>query len=260
MTAERGGAARGLLEAMTWEEFAAALEREPVVILPTGAVEQHGPHLPLGVDYLLPLAIARDVAADLDALVAPPLCYGYKSMPRSGGGPFFPGTTGLDGATLTATVRDVVRELHRNGVRRICVLDGNFENRWYLTEGLDLAFRELADPGLRLVLMQHWDFLTPATLDEVFPEGFPGIELEHAAVLETSLMMHYYPELVRHDRIPHHPPVPAPPYDTWPPRREWVPESGALVSARGASAAKGAAIARQYRRDMAAALTAEFGR
>ncbi len=259
MSGGAGGPHDRFLEGMTWPEFAEALTRDPLLILPSGAVEQHGPHLPLGVDYLLPLAIARDIAGELDALVAPPLCYGYKSMTRSGGGPFFPGSTGLDGGTLTALVRDVVREFHRHGVRRLCVLDGNYENRWYLNEGLDLAFRELGDPGLRLALLQHWDFLTPETLASLFPDGFPGIELEHAAVLETSLMMHYYPEMVRRDRIPDHPPADAPPYDTWPARREWVPPSGALVSARGASAEKGALVARRYRRDMVAALRREFG-
>ncbi len=258
MTGAVPGDGSRLLERMTWVEFARALARNPLLILPSGAVEQHGPHLPLGVDYLLPLAIARELAEEIDALVAPPLCYGYKSMTRSGGGPFFPGSTGLDGGTLTATMRDIVREFHRHGVRRLCVLDGNYENRWYLSEGLDLAFRELGDPDLRLVLLQHWDFLTAETLSSLFPQGFPGIELEHAAVLETSLMMHYYPEMVRTDRIPDHPPAPAPPYDTWPARRDWVPESGALVSARGASAEKGAIIAQQYRRDMVAALTREF--
>ena len=183
-----------LMSEMTWPEYEEALKSNPVVFLPTGALEQHGPHLPMGVDHMLPVAIARDIATDIGGVVAAPVTYGYKSMTRSAGGPFFPGSTGLDGATLTAIVRDVIRELVRHGARRICVLDGNYENLWFLNEGIDLVMREVGDKGVRVMCLQHWEFLTEETLGALFPDGYPGIELEHAAVIETSLMMHYYPE------------------------------------------------------------------
>lgn len=244
---------------MTWPEYAEALDRDPVVFLPTGALEQHGPHLPMGVDYLLPTAIAREVALEVGGVVAAPVTYGYKSQTRSAGGPFFPGSTGLDGRTLSAIVTDVCRELVRHGVRRICVLDGNYENLWFLKEGIDFAMRECGATGLRMMCLQHWDFLTEATLATVFPDGYPGIELEHAAVLETSLMMHFHPELVREDLVPDEAGIEAPPYDVWPPRREWVTSNGALTSAAGASAVKGRAMAEQYRRDISAAVRLEFG-
>lgn len=247
-----------MMAEMTWPEFAACLEHDPIVFLPTGMLEQHGPHLPMGVDHLLPTAIAAMIARDVDGIVAPPLNYGYKSMPRTGGGPSFPGSTGLDGATLSATVRDVIREFARHGVRRVCVIDGHFENRWFLNEGIDLAMREVGDTGLRVMCLQHWDFLTQETLDGVFTDGYPGIELEHAAVLETSLMLHFHPELVRTDRIPDNAPMDAPPYDIWPACKEWVPETGALTSAAQASAEKGALMAAQYRRDMTAAVQREL--
>ena len=59
-------------------------------------------------------------------------------MPRQGGGPFV-GTTGLDGSTLTALLRDVVREVARHGVRRILVLDGHFENQMFTIEAINLV-------------------------------------------------------------------------------------------------------------------------
>lgn len=247
-----------LMSEMTSPEFAARVADGAPVILPTGTTEQHGPHLPLGVDFQLPQAIALDVARAIGAIVAPPVTFGYKSMPRSGGGPFFAGTIGLDGATLSATVRDVIRELVRHGVRKVCVLDGNYENLWFLNEGIDLAFRELKDTGLKVMCLQHWDFITDATFAQVFPEGFPGIELEHAAVLETSLMMHYYPHLVREDLIPDNPAAQSGPYDVWPPHKDWVPDSGALISAKGASAEKGKVIADQVGADVAQAMSREF--
>ena len=247
-----------LMAEMTWPEYAEALKTNPVVFLPTGALEQHGPHLPMGVDHMLPLAIARDIAEDVGGVVAAPVTYGYKSMTRSAGGPFFPGSTGLDGATLSAIVRDIIRELVRHGARRICVLDGNYENLWFLNEGIDLAMREVGHTGLRVMCLQHWEFLDEQTLTELFPEGYPGIELEHAAVIETSMMMHYYPELVRFDDVPDNDAADAPPYDVWPPRAEWVAKEGNLISAKGATPAKGATIAAQYRRDIGAAVKREF--
>lgn len=247
-----------LMAQMTWPEYAQALATNPVVFLPTGTLEQHGPHLPMAVDYLLPTAIANEIAQDVGGVVAAPVTYGYKSMTRSAGGPFFPGSTGLDGNTLSLVIRDVIRELVRHGARRICVLDGNYENLWFLNEGIDLAMREVGDKGVRIMCLQHWAFLTPETLDLVFPDGYPGIELEHAAVLETSLMMHYHGDLVLTDRIPDNDGIQAPPYDVWPPRREWVAKEGSLIRATGASPEKGAIMAAQYRRDISAAVRREF--
>ena len=88
-----------VMSEMTWPEYEQALKDNPVVFIPTGAVEQHGPHLPMGVDYMLPMAIARDVAENVGGIVAAPVTYGYKSMPRSGGGPFFPGSRQGTGQT-----------------------------------------------------------------------------------------------------------------------------------------------------------------
>ena len=249
---------RVMMGDVTWPEYAAALERNVVVFLPTGAVEQHGPHLPLSVDYLLAQSVAADVATLVGGLVTPPVCYGYKSMTRSAGGPFFPGSTGLDGATLTAIIRDVIRDLVRHGVHRVCVLDGNYENRWFLNEGIDLALRDPGSSRMRVMCLQHWEFLNEETLAGVFPDGHPGIELEHAGVIETSLMLHFHPGLVRRDRMPDEPSAAAPPYDVWPPHREWVTACGALASARDATAEKGKLIADQYRRDISAAVRREL--
>src|SRR3546814_16589839 len=103
-----------------------------------------GPRLPLAVVALLATGLADEAAEEVGGLGSPAWSYGYKSMPKSGGGPFFPGTTNLDGHTLSSMVRDVIRELARHGVRKICLIDGHYENQWFLTEGIDLAMREIA--------------------------------------------------------------------------------------------------------------------
>ncbi len=94
-----------LMSDLTWEELR---DRAPRVIalLPLGAVEQHGPHLPLDTDTVVPRALCLRVASQLPAIVVLPFAYGYKSQPATGGGATFAGTTNYDGATFTACVRD----------------------------------------------------------------------------------------------------------------------------------------------------------
>jgi creatinine amidohydrolase len=244
---------------ITWPELRERLAQNPIVFIPCGATEQHGPHLPLSVDVHLSTCMATAVADLVDGLVAPTLPYGYKSMPRSGGGPFFPGTINLDGHTLSCVIRDIAREWHRHGVRKLVFFDGHFENQWFITEGIDLAMRELRDPTFRVMRLQYWDFFTEDTLEQVFPSGdFSSIALEHAAVIETSLMLHFRPELVRKELIPNNASANPPPYDVFPAKRSFVPDSGALITAAGASAAKGKVMAEQAAADIAAAVRETF--
>lgn len=249
-----------MMNELSWVDYQARLKTEdPMVFLPVGALEQHGPHLPLGTDGLLASAVAADVAARAHGLVAPTLSYGYKSQPKCGGGPHFCGTTSVDAATLIGQTRDAVREFGRQGVNKLVVLNAHYENQWFLIEGIDLGLRDLGpDCGLRVVRLEYWDFLTEETLARVFPDGFPGYALEHAAVMETSLMLHYHPGLVRLDLLPEDGPADFPPYDTYPARAEWVPPSGALSSPKGASRDKGKAMAEEVSCRIAEALRGEF--
>ncbi|MGG6264725.1 creatininase [Leptolyngbya sp. AN03gr2] len=247
-----------LMGCLSWVEYQQRVKDSSIVLIPCGALEQHGPHLPLGTDALLSSAIAQGVAEQINGIVAPTFSYGYKSQPKSGGGQHFPGTTSLDGHTLSQMLRDVIREFARQGVKHIVVLDGHYENQWFLTEGIDLALREIGQTNLRVMRLEYWDFLNEKTLATAFPEGFPGFALEHAAVMETSLMLHYYPDLVRLHLIPDEKPADFPPYDLYPPRLEWVPASGVLSSAKTATADKGTLMSNQVIESIAAAVRHEF--
>lgn len=248
------------MDRMTWVEYQGRVREEQApVFLPVGATEQHGPHLPLGTDALLAAAVARGVAGNVGGIVAPTLSYGYKSQPKCGGGQHFPGTTSLDAATLIGTVRDAVREFARHGVKKLALINGHYENQWFLIEGIDQAMREIGTTGIEIMRLEYWDFFTPGTLAQVFPDGFPGYALEHAAVIETSMMLHYHPELVRLDRIPTDAPADFPPYDMYPTRTQWVPPSGVLSSARGADRGKGERMARELDASIAQAVRKAFG-
>ncbi|GER24327.1 creatininase [Zafaria cholistanensis] len=228
------------LDAFTLREHLAS--GPGVVLVPVGSLEQHGPHLPLGTDTLLSGRICQGVAERIGALVAPAVAYGYKSQQKSGGGNHLVGTTSLSGASLTAQARDLVKSYLNQGFRHLVFVNGHYENYQFLYEGIDLALEECGigpDTDRSVLLLSYWDFVTDQTLAAVYPGGFPGWEIEHGGVLETSLMLHLKPERVNLDRSPSGPPASLPRFDRLPVVASRTPESGCLSSPLGADADKG---------------------
>lgn len=151
-----------LIPELAWPDYAQRVQQGAPVFIPIGALEQHGPHMSMNPDVLLPTAIAERVARQVKGLVAPAVTYGYKSQQKSGGGNHMPGTTSLDGHTVTCVIRDVIREFARHGVRKLILVNGHYENAMFLTEGIDLALRELRWSGiddLRCLLLSYWDYI-----------------------------------------------------------------------------------------------------
>jgi len=228
------------MENMTWQEF--AQKKDDVIILPIGATEQHGPHLPLSVDAVLASEFAYRVANEINGVVAPTLSYGYKSKPLSGGGPLFPGTIDLNGATLQALVMDIIDEFVRDGFTKIFILSAHFENEAFIVEAMDLCSAKYGDK-VKILLTNWWDPISPDVIDKVFDEvPFPGWALEHAAVTETSLMMYFAPELVREDKIIDTENATPATYYRYPIEKDIVPETGILASAKSSSAERGKII------------------
>ncbi len=247
---------------MSWTDYAARLGADPVVLVPVGALEQHGPHLPLATDALIPAAICEQVARRSGALVAPAFSYGAKSVPRCGGGQHFCGTTSLDAATLIGQVKDVVRGLARHGVKKVAFVNGHMENTWFVTEACDLCQRELTMMGMKppqLMQVGYWEFLSKATIDKVFGASFPDWSLEHAGIMETSVMLHLHPELVFMDRLTDQPSAKFPVYDLWPYDPAIVPSTGILNTAKGSTAASGRIFCDEFVSSLAGALGDAFG-
>src|SRR5262245_10371838 len=99
----------------SWPALKAALEQDPVVILPIGAVEQHGPHLPVGVDATSVEAVALRTAERLRgaeplSLVLPTLWYGYSPHHMA-----FKGTVTLRSETFLAAVADIAESVLGHG-------------------------------------------------------------------------------------------------------------------------------------------------
>ena len=249
------------LDAHSYQDYVAG--GRSVVLIPTGATEQHGPHMPMGVDAMLSRAICEAVAGEIEALVAPAFCYGYKSQPRSGGGNHRIGSTSLSAQTLIMQTKDVVLGLLQDGVRRVAVVNGHYENYQFLYEGLDLAVREARTLGLedaRAMLLSYWDFVDDETLEAVFPDGFLGWDIEHGGVLETSLMLHLHPDKVDMSRAPDHPPAELTAYDIFPEDPARTPGSGCLSSPAGATAQWGELLLSTVRSGIVRAVTSEFGK
>lgn len=142
----------------------------------------------------------------------------------------------------TSTIKDVLKEFARHGVRKVAMINGHFENSMFIVEGVDLAIRELRWDGIMdfsVVVLSYWDFVTEETIRTIYPDGFPGWAVEHGGILETSLMLHLHPHLVDMSKVVDHPPATFPPYDFFPVKPEWTPSSGGLSSAKPASAEKG---------------------
>jgi creatinine amidohydrolase len=246
---------------LSWPEWQAKIAAGAIILLPIGATEQHGPHLPLNVDVILPTGVCARVAKAIGGLVAPTIAYGYKSMPRSGGGQTFPGTVSLDAQTLSHTIRDILRELGAHGAKNFVLVNGHFENAWPVVEGLDLGLRELRRDGITDITamrLEYWDFVKPETLEKIFPEGFPGTELEHASLIETSLMLLLRPDLVDLSKIPQQGRASFPTYDIFPPPPGYLRETGVLADARGSSAEIGAWLMEDHVSLITAALRQEF--
>ncbi|MGN1280849.1 MAG: creatininase [Succinivibrio sp.] len=228
-----------LMHQLTRSEF--ENDSKKIVIIPVGSTEQHGPHLPLGVDTYIADDIAKLLSEKTGAIVAPVLSYGYKSKPLSGGGPLFKGTIDLNGITLINLMYDILCEFARDGFNRIFINNAHFENQAFIEEAMDLATAQFKD--LKVVQSNWWDVLDKKTVDEVFSDvPFPGWAFEHAAITETSLMMYLEPDLVKTDLIPEDVSAKALPYSVYPPFDGMVPECGALAPSRGSSAQKGKLI------------------
>lgn len=231
------------IENMDWQTYASLVaEGQRKLIIPVGAIEQHGPHMSLNPDVLIPSHIAEKVAEVTgNMLVAPAISYGYKSQVKSGGGNFFPGTTCVSGSALEHYLYDVMQAYVRHGVREVVIVNGHFENTVFLCEAADKLVNACRDRGLTVTvyLLSYWDFIGDETIARVFPDGFTGWAVEHGGVLETSVMLCIHPELVDMTRAVDVAPSTFPPYDVFPANRSWVPESGTLSSPLQASAEKG---------------------
>jgi creatinine amidohydrolase len=176
--------------------------RTPVMLLPVGAVEAHGPHAPLATDTILAeahcdrTAVALADDEELRALVLPPIPFGVTRYAAD-----FPGTVGIAEATLRALLLDLGRSLAAAGFSHLVVVNHHFEPEHVGV--LRVAVDSLAAEGVRAVLLDLTRRRNAERLTEEFRRGSC-----HAGCYETSLVLAERPELVAAERAQALPEVP----------------------------------------------------
>ena len=187
---------------MTWPEVQEAIENGMGVMLPVGAIEQHGCHLPLVTDTIIPTRLCTEIAENTNMIVAAPVSYGTYSRPQSGGGQGFIGTTSVTGITLVHQVEDILREFLRHGFKKSrSSFNWHMENSNFLYEAAYRATERGTRMDVKVVVMETpFDSFDDQTMAVLYPDGFPGWGSAHAAMFETAIMLHIAPELVHMER------------------------------------------------------------
>ena len=146
-------------------EIEAFLKQHHTLYIPVGAMEQHGPHAPIGTDVFIPQEIARRVCERSgDALVAPPLAY-CLSYPHRG----FTSEFSLSIETFMAVVRDLALSFAKAGFKRIVFLNGHYDNTYALAYACAQVAEQLP-AGARAFPFNYWDGLTAAQAGATLPE------------------------------------------------------------------------------------------
>ncbi|HXQ94613.1 MAG TPA: creatininase family protein [Thermoplasmata archaeon] len=165
--------------------FERRLLENPVVIVPVGALEAHGSHLPLGADQIQAEATARALASRVGAIVAPTIPYGVCFGARN-----FPGTVDISLGTLARYTEEVLTALARQGAHKLLVLSGHAA-REHIAALRDAADRTMrAVPGARVAVLSDYDFVY-----ERRGQDAPATD-GHGGMLETSRVLAMRPELV----------------------------------------------------------------
>ncbi len=183
------------LEDLTWPEAGALLVPETVALLPTGAIEAHGPHLPLDTDVVIAGETARRAGVQLAArgelaIVLPHLSYGVSYV-----GACFPGTIPLPADVQIEIIAHILISVASQGPSRIAIVNAHLEPAHFmaLIAGAKMA-RETTEATI--VVPDQRQPRWAATLSEEFRQG-----ARHAGSYETSLMLAARPNAVRQDQL-----------------------------------------------------------
>ncbi len=163
---------RYLLEQMTWPEAHEAFRRTSVVVIPIGSTEQHGPHMPLGTDFLVAENLARRLGERANVIVTPTITIGYAKYHND-----FPGTLSVSEETLGRALIEICEDLLKYGTTHILFVDGHGGNMPSITRCGE-ALRERCVP----VAAACWWKMTQV----VNPEW---LAIGHGDYVETAVVL-----------------------------------------------------------------------
>lgn len=177
---------------LTWTEIEAMPDREQVVIVqPMGAIEQHGPHLPLVVDSAICTAVLGQALTQLDAAIPayslPPLYYGKSNEHWH-----FPGTITFSADTLLRVIGDIAESVYRAGFRKLVLLNAHGGQ----PQVLEIAARDLHLAHADLMVFPLFVWAVPNCAGDLLTAKEMELGI-HAGDAETSLMLSILPDQVR---------------------------------------------------------------
>ena len=179
-----------LWQEMWRNEFEAAIEDDPVVIVPVGSIEQHGPHCPMDVDIVGPWYMAIEAAKRTETfpvIVAPPIWSGFTHYNKG-----FAGTISLRIETFLSLLQDVCLSIHENGFKRIVLVNGHGGN----DAPVRVARDALTEHNCFVVGFSWWQMVESEMLD--WSDADDG-SVGHGGEWETSVQLHLREHLIRSD-------------------------------------------------------------
>jgi creatinine amidohydrolase len=177
-----------LWDELTWTEIEELTKKVPMAILPVGATEQHGPHLPLSTDTLQVYEVAKRASALTGVPVLPPLAIGLSQSHGK-----FPGTVWVRSETMIRFLTEICHSLYQSGIRKFFLLNGHMYNLWVLQcvrDNLRCDFDDLQCTAVNY-------FLTAETR---FAEDAPMRKHIHGNYGETCQVLAIRPDLVQMDQ------------------------------------------------------------
>lgn len=168
-------------------EIKEAAEAGAVALLPTGAIEQHGPHLPLDTDTFTSFTVCAGAAErvrEFPVLVLPPIWWGLSPYWM-----VFPGTLTLKPETLIAVIVEVAESVAHHGVRHLVIVNGHGGNNGLI----QAAAVKASQAGLQVAALSYWN-LIPEVMRALTERDEGGIG--HSGEMETSIQLYLQPECV----------------------------------------------------------------
>src|SRR5690606_16805236 len=175
---------------ISWTDFEQIKQTTDMAIIPVGAVEVYGPHMPQGTDGIVASALAEHVAEAVGCFVTPLIPIGYSQSLTS-----FPGTLTVSPEALKAYLRDLAESLIRWDVRRLFFVNGHLGNVPIIVQ---LAEELEAKHRVRVAHIDLWRFIQPLSKDLLESEAYP---FGHDGEAMTSVVMYLRPDLVHEDRL-----------------------------------------------------------
>lgn len=248
--------ANRFLPYLSWTDIATLEDKaNTVIVLPTGAIEQHGPHLPCAVDSVISSgvvghALAR-LPAEIPAYAIPPITYGKSDEHLH-----FPGTLTLTGETLLHTILEIGESLYRAGFRKVLMVNGHGGQ----PQPLQMAMRELRLRHGDMIIIMQDTFKVPNCAESFMDEKERQMAM-HAGHAETALMLALAPDTVQMEKaVVNYPPAfPCPTLSSTRPMAAWASydfgPSGVIGDPRPSTKEQGEAILDSLATSWAQAIT-----